>query len=453
MKTIARPRNDFLQTVARGWRSLATALCAVILLVGAAQANDPFFDTTPYGKPTRENLPNGGYKEVYKNKKGERVKEDEFDGSGVKKRTKAIEGYHPNGKEEIIRISKYGVTSNGTVYTPEVERVTYDKDGTPTKRWVTKFNEKGEPTTGTKTTWPFGSGKDGVTKEYKWNPKLKGPDLTGTPFEGVELKGDWEEEKPKKEKKEHRGGSSYEAPQKTVAYFRAHELEINIFAISALGNAQEATNRTVRETRTVVRDRTVEKTVLEDIPGQPGLTPVTKEIVEPTEVRETVSHREETTVGPYSDNAFGFGMDAKYFVNRNVGIGVEGDWLSAEHDAWSVFATVTARCPIEGRWHVAPYAAAGIGGQFADDSRLVGMVGLGVEKRFSPGCGTFIEGRWLFDGNAQNVFELHVGVSMAFGGSDETPGENIPIPHERGGGTSQSVSWRHLDPLAKELQY
>ena len=95
---------------------------------------------------------------------------------------------------------------------------------------------------------------------------------------------------------------------------------------------------------------------------------------------------------------------------------------------------------------------AGIGGQFADDSRLVGMGGLGVEKRFSPRCGTFIEGRYLFDGNSENVFEMHVGVSMAFGSSDETPGENISIPHERGGGSAQSDSWRHIDPLAKELR-
>lgn len=438
--------------MARGWRSLATALCAVFLFSAAAQADEEF-DNKPYGKPTREDLPNGGYKEVYKNKKGERVKEDDFDGSGVKKRTKQIHGYHPNGKEEKVSISKYGVTSKGTVYIPEIETTTYDKGGTATERTVSKYNEKNEPTTMTKTTWPPGSGKDGVTRKYKWNPELKGPDFTGTPYEGVELKGNWEEEKPKKEKKEKkdRGDSSYQ-PRDDTAYFRAGEVQLRAFAVYAVGNAQETVSQTVHETRTVVRDRKVEKIVLEDVPGQQGLTPVKKEIIEPTEVRETVSRREETSAGPYGDHAFGAGIDAKYFPCRHVGVGVEGDWLSAENDAWSVFATVTGRCPIEGRCHIAPYVVAGIGGQFADDSRLVGMVGLGVEKRFSPRCGTFVEGRYLFDGNEQNVFELHVGVSMAFGGSDETPGENISIPHERGVDTERSVSWRHIDPLAKELR-
>ena len=292
-----------------------------------------------------------------------------------------------------------------------------------------------------------------MTRKYKWNPELKGPDFTGTPYEGVELKGNWEEEKPKKEKKEKkdRGDSSYQ-PRDDTAYFRAGEVQLRAFAVYAVGNAQETVSQTVHETRTVVRDRKVEKIVLEDVPGQQGLTPVKKEIIEPTEVRETVSRREETSAGPYGDHAFGAGIDAKYFPCRHVGVGVEGDWLSAENDAWSVFATVTGRCPIEGRCHIAPYVVAGIGGQFADDSRLVGMVGLGVEKRFSPRCGTFVEGRYLFDGNEQNVFELHVGVSMAFGGSDETPGENISIPHERGVDTERSVSWRHIDPLSKELR-
>ncbi len=438
----------------RGWRSLATALCTVFLFVGAALAEEPF-DPTPHGKPTRESLPNGGYREVYKNKKGERLKEDEFDGAGIKKRTRRIFGYHPNGKEEKIAISKYGVTAGGTVYTPEVETTTYNKDGTPTERSVTKFDEKGASTTKTKTTWPPGSGKDGVTTKYKWNPKLKGPDFTGTPLEGTELPGNWEEEKPRKEKKEKkdRGDSSYTPPtENTASYFRAGEVELRAFAIYAVGNAQETVSRTVHETRTVVRDKKVEKVVLEDVQGKPGLTPVTKEIIEPTEVRERFSRQENTAVGPYSDHAFGAGLDAKFFPCRHVGIGVEGDWLSAENDAWSVFATVTGRYPIEGRCHIAPYVVAGIGGQFADDSRLVGMVGLGVEKRFSPSCGTFIEGRYLFDGNEQNVFELHAGVSMAFGGSDETPGENISLPRERGTGASRSVSWGHIDPLAKELR-
>ena len=428
----------------------AMAFATALLFANAARAED--FDSNPAGNPTRENLPNGGYKEIYKNEKGERVKEEEFDGSGIQKSTKTIQGYHPNGQEKHTTVEEDGVDKKGNPITKKKTETTYNKDGLPTERIVEENDSNGNPKTRSVTKWPPGSGKDGVTEKFEWDQPLVTvvgkwvPEGKKTKFKKSKGPPPGSDDQPKKKEDEDRPRRSDDS-----SYFRAGEVQLRAFAVLAVGNAQETDSRTVHETRMVVRDRKVQKTVLEDIPGQPGLTPVTKEIVEPTEVRETVSHREETTVGPYDGHAFGFGMDAKYFVCRHVGLGVEGDWLSAEHDAWSVFATVTARFPLEGRCHVAPYAAAGIGGQFADDSRLVGMIAAGVEKRFSPVCGTFIEGRYLFDGNKENVFELRVGVSMAFGHSDETAGENISVPH-RGGGGARSVSWGQIDPLAKELR-
>ena len=125
--------------MARGWRSLANALCAVFLFSAAARADEEF-DNRPYGKPTREDLPNGGYKEVYKNKKGERVKEDDFDGSGVKKRTKQIHGYHPNGKEEKSPSASMALLPRG--------RFTYPKSRPPpTTKAVLPRNARSANTT------------------------------------------------------------------------------------------------------------------------------------------------------------------------------------------------------------------------------------------------------------------------------------------------------------------
>jgi hypothetical protein len=415
-------------------------LLAVLFGIGAvANAYDP----TPSGKPIREEIPDGGHKEIYKNKAGERVQEDTFDALGQKKSSKFILDRHPNGREKQTQTNFYE-QKGGQMVESRTETFEYDNKGKTTLHKDETIDRDANGNVKKRTITTYDPATDEPTereiidangkKTHKvWDPEKK----------------KWKTVKPEKKESgaDERGDSSFEQPADSAVYFRAGEVQVRAFAVFAAGNAQKTVTHKVKETRTVVRDVTVEETELVDDPNVGAFVPVTKEVVVPTEFRETVTREEKETIGPYHDHAFGFGMDAKYFVNRTVGIGVEGDWLSADHDAWSVFATVTARCPIEGSWHVAPYLAAGIGGQFADDDRLVGMVALGVEKRFNPTCGTFFEGRYLFDGDQQNVFELRVGVSFAFGPGKETTGQTV-IP----GGT-HSEAWSSINPLAKPLRY
>jgi hypothetical protein len=48
-------------------------------------------------------------------------------------------------------------------------------------------------------------------------------------------------------------------------------------------------------------------------------------------------------------------------------------------------------------------------------------------KRFSPSCGAFVEARYRFDGEEENVCAIRTGVSIAFGHSDEVPGRSLEI--------------------------
>jgi hypothetical protein len=416
-------------------------LMATLFSVGAAFAAD--FDPTPVGKPIREELPNG-YKEIYKNKNGERVQEDTFDPLGQKKSSKHVVDRHPNGKDKKVetthyeqkagqtveaRVETYEYDNKGVTTAHKEETIDRDANGNIKKRTTTTF----DPVTGEPTEREITDAATGKKTHKVWDPAAK----------------KWKTVKP--EKKEdgtrERGDSSFEPAPDSTVYFHAGELQFRAFAVLAVGNAQKTVTHKVKETKTVTRDVTVEETELVDDPEVGAFVPVTKEIVVPTEFRETTEREEKETIGPYSDNAFGFGMDLKFFPCNHIGIGFEGDWLSAEHDAWTVLGTLTARYPIEGNLHIAPYLAAGLGGQFADTDRLVGMVAVGVEKRFSPVCGTFVEGRYLFDGDQQNVFELRAGVSFAFGPGKETTGQTV-IP----GGT-HSEAWGSINPLAKPLRY
>jgi hypothetical protein len=395
------------------------------------------------GKPIREDLGNGSYKEIYKNKDGERVQEDTFDGLGQKKSSKHVLERHPNGKDKKTVTTTYEQKGGQTVDTKSEtfeydnkgkttlhkdETIDRDANGNVKKRTITEYN----PDTGEPTQREIIDANGKKTNKV-WDPEKKKWKTVKPPAGGGS--------------DESRSESSFEPSQDSTVYFHAGELQLRAFAVLAVGNAQKTVTHKVKETKTVTRDDTVKETELVDIPGIPGLTPVTKEVVVPTEFRETTEHEEKETIGPYSDNAFGFGVDLKFFPCNHIGLGIEGDWLSADHDVWTTLATVTARYPMEGNLHIAPYFAAGLGGQFADTDRLVGMVALGVEKRFTPACGTFIEGRYLFDGDQQNVFELRVGLSVAFGPGKDPTGQTI-VPT----GT-HSEAWGTINPLAKPLRY
>lgn len=105
-------------------------LIAALLCYAAGWAED--FDYHAVGKPTREELPNGGYKEIYKNKKGERVEEITYNVLGMKTTDVMLRGYHPNGQVQEVRIWHYEQTAQGKDTPKKAEFYYYDDKGAVT---------------------------------------------------------------------------------------------------------------------------------------------------------------------------------------------------------------------------------------------------------------------------------------------------------------------------------
>lgn len=104
------------------------------------------------------------------------------------------------------------------------------------------------------------------------------------------------------------------------------------------------------------------------------------------------------TLGPNADfnnsTAWGADLELGYFFTRNFGIGLEGEYVDFGRPIWGSALNFYLRAPLnEGsRW--APYLFAGAGGFYgAGTSRFEGHVGAGIEYRFTPRCGTFLDGR------------------------------------------------------------
>jgi hypothetical protein len=137
------------------------------------------------------------------------------------------------------------------------------------------------------------------------------------------------------------------------------------------------------------------------------------------------------------DDAWGGGVDLKYFLSKYIGIGVEGYGLAARDTVGGVLGTLTLRYPI-GCSRLAPYIFGGIGGAFGgsegvlsedaadnelfterninrDDALLEGEVGGGLEFRFTRHVGIMADFSWHFLDKADNNFGMvRSGVTFAF---------------------------------------
>jgi hypothetical protein len=157
------------------------------------------------------------------------------------------------------------------------------------------------------------------------------------------------------------------------------------------------------------------------------------------------------------DHAWAGAIDAKYFVHRYFGFGVQGTILSVEnnetldngfnrtqvngddrHAVGSVLGTFTLRLPI-GCSRFAPYAWIGGGAIFGggrsseilvdpaapfgvvrrefnqSDTRGMGQVGGGLEYRFTPHLGLLTDVSWNVVSGAKNNFGMaRTGINFAF---------------------------------------
>ena len=194
--------------------------------------------------------------------------------------------------------------------------------------------------------------------------------------------------------------------------FRTGEVQFNVFGVGGFGHDRHdvTTTRTESERVSVTETHDETHTEIRDIPGIPGLTPV--QVTEPVTTTHHETRRKKVR-STRNDAALqgglgGAGLEAKYFVTRQIGIGLEGDWLESEGALGQIKATATVRFPM-GQW--APYVFGGAGIQIGDRTKAIGEIGGGVERRFSPAVGVFVDAGWTF-GEHENAALFRAGISI-----------------------------------------
>lgn len=110
-------------------------ICSVALLFssdGRAQQNAgkiPIKDLTSFGKPLRKNLSNGGYTLIYKNKQGQTIYREEYNGLDVKVKATDVNAVYPNGQEASVKIKYMGFSGGEAGVLVKQEKIDYDGKG------------------------------------------------------------------------------------------------------------------------------------------------------------------------------------------------------------------------------------------------------------------------------------------------------------------------------------
>jgi hypothetical protein len=111
---------------------------------------------------------------------------------------------------------------------------------------------------------------------------------------------------------------------------------------------------------------------------------------------------------------FGVGAGVNYFITRNIGIG--GDAYSENTTGAfidSASASLILRLPL-GQSGFAPYAFGGGGRQFDMAEAWFAQAGAGMEYRFTPNVGVFIDARGVVPKETKYYGVARFGVRLAF---------------------------------------
>ena len=110
----------------------------------------------------------------------------------------------------------------------------------------------------------------------------------------------------------------------------------------------------------------------------------------------------------------GAGVGLNYFFTRNIGIG--GDAYSEDNKGAfidSASANLIVRFPL-GQGGLAPYIYGGGGHQWDMGRVWFAQVGAGLEYRFTPHVGAFVDARWVLPDQAKYYGVARMGLRFAF---------------------------------------
>jgi len=114
------------------------------------------------------------------------------------------------------------------------------------------------------------------------------------------------------------------------------------------------------------------------------------------------------------DTRLGGGVGLSYFLNRYVGIGAEAESQNTDGVFLdSASGNVILRLPL-GDSGFAPSVFAGGGHQFGQTKQWFGQAGVGLEYRFNPHVGVFIDARGVVPAETKRYGVARLGMSFAF---------------------------------------
>jgi hypothetical protein len=114
------------------------------------------------------------------------------------------------------------------------------------------------------------------------------------------------------------------------------------------------------------------------------------------------------------DARLGAGGGLNYFFCRNIGIGGEAYTENAHHNFIDTASgSLIGRFPL-GKSGVAPYVFGGGGRQFDPIYLWYLHAGAGLEVRFTPHVGAFVDARYVFTDGTKNYGLGRAGLRIAF---------------------------------------
>lgn len=112
------------------------------------------------------------------------------------------------------------------------------------------------------------------------------------------------------------------------------------------------------------------------------------------------------------ERAWGFGAAGNYFFNQFVGVGAE-TYADAFNKPYLLNGLGEVRYPLE--WlSLAPYGFFGLGRQWTYSAQWLINLGGGVEWRFAPKTGAFVDVRHVFATNTSDYTMLRFGLRLVF---------------------------------------
>ena len=114
------------------------------------------------------------------------------------------------------------------------------------------------------------------------------------------------------------------------------------------------------------------------------------------------------------DTQLGVGVGVSYFITRNLGFGVDA-YSDSTRGVFvdSASANVIFRFPLD-QSGFAPYVFGGGGHQFDNGKAWFCQAGAGMEYRFTPQIGAFVDARWVLPDEAKYYGVARLGVRFAF---------------------------------------